>query len=580
MIITPNSRIIQLSLLLVFMLPLIAKALQVERFLYFLTATRFGAIQVIAHDALIYSSIFLLFYLSLLAPLWRVVAIILRTLAFLLFGLYIVDYIVLVSFHTRLTLIDILKYASYTPQYIQQIYNGRGILILFIVLVITGALVLGLFSQYKIKDFKTHRRFVFIILSFWLASYFTNNKLYVHSWVYQNFIDYNLIILSESSKYSDDFIKNFSFEDQKHCTPNQPIKKNIIILMVESLSSYQSQLFSGIKDWTPHLDSIAKQNGYYTNFYANGFTTEDGEIALLTGLLPIYPPSNYTNGGGTSFKGFYDIRHSLPNVLKQQGYTTEFLTSADLEFANTGHWAKSIGFDYIEGHEHPDYNNWPRFHFKSAPDEALYHRVLERMAHNDNKNYFLFIKTASSHHPFRNPVTNNHSEAETFKYVDRQIGVFYNKLVDNHFFNNGLLVIVGDHHAMIPLKKEEIAILGPLRASAKVPMIISYGNNTSSIEHEPYQQVDIFNSLINLISNTQCYSDWVGHLMGDNKQPAKYIAHRRGDNRNIISVFFGDTDFLIKLEGDQTRIIKSAPVKETISKLIVNKINQVRICTH
>lgn len=126
--------------------------------------------------------------------------------------------------------------------------------------------------------------------------------------MYKNVAEYNYTTLSQSALYSEEFVKKViaetSYKDTKFCRKHKPQRKNIIILMVESLSSYQSKFFSGINNWTPHIDSIAANNLSFTNFYANGFTTEDALIAVLTGVLPFYAPAIYSNGGGTCFKGF------------------------------------------------------------------------------------------------------------------------------------------------------------------------------------------------------------------------------------------------------------------------------------
>jgi phosphoglycerol transferase MdoB-like AlkP superfamily enzyme len=574
-----NYRTIKIVILLMIVItPLALKMTYVDDFLYWYTGTRlFGAMQVFLNDAIIYSTVMLLFYLSYLSRIPYVASIILRALAFLMLSLYVVDLYVITNFNTHLVITDAIKFSSYSLKYIQQIYHGKGFILLTIMIVGVGFVASFIFSKYKYKNNSIHRYAIVMILSLYFIFLFAaaGNSKYVHSWVYKNVIDYNLMVLSEAKKYSDEFVSDFSFEEKEYCYSKLPEKRNIILLMVESLSSYQSNYFSGIKNWTPNLDVIADKNASYKIFYANGFTTEDAEISLLTGQLPIYRPSSYTDGGGTSFNGFFDIEMSLPNIFKKQGYVTEFLTTADLSFQNTGHWAKSIGFDYIEGHEHSYYKKWDRFHFKAAPDEALYNRVLDRIKHNENNKHFTFIKTVSTHHPFINPENKHKSEAEAFKYADRQIGLFYNQLINMGFFVNGILIIVGDHHSMVPLKNEEIEMFNSLKAAAKVPMIVSYGDKKPSIENEQYQQIDIFNSLKGLVSNTQCYSNWTGDILG--RKPAKYIAHRRGDNRNIISVFSGEKDYLVMLNGDNSRLITDEHVDKKTQELIIKKINAVRI---
>ena len=45
----------------------------------------------------------------------------------------------------------------------------------------------------------------------------------------------------------------------------------------------KSPLLGGPLDWLPRLDALARANHYFTHFYANGFNTIGGEVALLTG---------------------------------------------------------------------------------------------------------------------------------------------------------------------------------------------------------------------------------------------------------------------------------------------------------
>ncbi|QSB00337.1 LTA synthase family protein [Methylomonas sp. EFPC1] len=563
---------------LILVVPLLLKGWYVDNFIYHYTGTRLlGFTQVLCNDALIYGGIFILLYFSFLPTIMRGLAAILRLAALLLFALYIIDYAIIVNFNTHLALGDAIKYADYSYKYIQQIYGLSDFGMLGL-----SALVLAVplyFSWVRFKSINPYIKKwpICLILGLPLAAAFADNEKYAHAWIYKNVIDYNLTILSEAAPYSAAYVDNFSFQEHIDCQTQPVDTKNIIILMVESLSAYQSRYFSGIHDWTPNLDAIASQHQAFKNFYANGFITEDGEVALLTGLQPLYPPSSYTDDGGTSFYSFYNIKDSLPNILKKHGYKTEFLTTADLEFGNTGVWAKSVGFDYIEGHDQPEYDKWERFHFEAAPDEALYLRALDRIDKNKKNNFLLFIKTVSSHHPYINPETKEKSESAAITYTDKQIGRFYRELQNNGFFKNGLLIIVGDHHSMTPLKKAEVELYGQYKASAKVPLVIADGYQPASVENNQYQQIDVFNSLRGLVAGKQCYSDWNGVLFGAAKASPKYIIHRRGDNRDMVSIFAENEEYLVKLDGDNTRVNSKLPAEQTVRQLLVDKVNALRI---
>lgn len=531
--------------------------------------------QILAHDSIIIFFILLFTYISYTLK-NKFVSILLRFISLIIYLIYLADFLVLKFFATHITVNDVLKFFDYIPTYINQEFKVSFLVIIFIFSFVI-IIFLYLIRNYSVNSKKSHTLIVCSLLFLFISNTYANNGSYIHSWIYKNVIEYNIEIQSQSKDYSDDFINNFKYKDEIVSKESIVNKKNIIILMVESLSSYQSKLFSGVKNWTPNIDKIAQSNIYFTNFYANGFVTEDAEIAMLIGILPIYAPNIFSNGGGVSFKGFYNIPNSLPYKLKEKGYKTEFITSSDLNFSNTGEWTKSIGFDYIEGSEHKDYKGLPRYHFEAPEDKYLYKRVLSRIKENNENNYFTFIKTVSSHVPFINPQNNNRSEEETIRYVDKEVGSFYNKLKKNNFFENGILIIVGDHHPTMPVKQEAIDRFGIYKAPAMVPMIISYGDTIKKNVKEPFQQTDIYHTLSSFIDGKIMTSNWIGNFseLKDIITPS-YIVHKRADRRGVISVFNKEKTFNTLLDGDNTRLLEENSDKETKNE-IINKINNERI---
>lgn len=555
----------------------VLKMWYVNKFIFEYTGVRMlGAYEVLMNDAIIFSVVMGLIYTSYLSRMTYFISILIRCIALFLIMIYVADIFVIMNFNTHLAVTDVLKYSSYATQYLSQVYKIKILVLGLFFLPLLYFSIRLIFSRQKVDSTWLHILFNCLIFGGFILFCFSSGKndRYVHRWMYSNFIDYNIMISSEANTYSQGFMERIDYSEKKVCDDKIPVKRNYIILMVESLSSYQSQYFSDIKSWTPHLDKIAKENLSFHNFFANGFTTEDGEISLLLGQLPIYPPYSHSSSGGTSFDGFFDAKNSLPYILNDMEYSTEFLTSADLSFSDTGEWARSIGFDYIEGHEHEYYDSWERYHFEAAPDEALYNRVVSRVETNEEKDYFIFVKTTSTHHPFINPKNGKQSEEETFRYADKQIKNLYDSLRNMNFFENGTLIIVGDHHAMIPLKPSEIYTFGPSQAPARVPLII-VGNEPAAEVHIPYQQIDVYNYIRSDISNIKCYSDWLGDIHSLN--PAKYIAHRRGDNRRVISIFQDEIDYSVELNGDHTRIISDKKIPEQLSKYLIDKINFTRI---
>ncbi|UCD31012.1 MAG: LTA synthase family protein, partial [Desulfobacterales bacterium] len=559
-------------------LPVQFRAFFVDKYLFYHTSTgAYGAIQSILNDAIIIFGILLLVYLSLVLKRHAIIKYLFRLFAFLIVCVYVADIFIVYNFSTHLIVADVIKYGAYAGKYIYQIY-GIWILMLISLTVLAISLIIFDLDKVVIHHKRRHLAFWSIMLILFIAYCFRDNSRYVHSWIYKNVIDYNLSIRSQSANYSKAFMSNTPIPDEGViCFSSKPQKKNIIILMVESLSSYHSHFFSGIEDWTPHLDIIAEQNVSFTNFYANGYNTEDGYIAVLTGLLPISAPSYWSNDGRVFFEGFMDISASLPNIAKSHGYRTAFLTAGELIGFGDGQWAESIGFDYIEGSNHPYYAGWKKFHFQSIPDEALLNRVLTIALDRKNRPFLLFVSTLSSHHPFMNPENNRRSEQEVIRYVDKQIGRFYNELKQSDFFSSGMLIITADHHAMVPLKEAEIKKFGAIRAPARIPLIISYGDKHKQVENRAFQQTDIYNSLKNYLNDEKCVSRWLGDLITHPTVPPVFIGHKRGEERSLISIFHGSDDILVKLNGDNTTVLSPSVIGSNIANEVLNKINHERI---
>jgi lipoteichoic acid synthase len=571
-----HPRVVKIIFLLMLASPLVIRAGYVDSHINVFTGTRFlGATQVLANDAVIYAFILSVFYVSFLSKVRRVPAVLLRVLGFVAYGIYAMDMAVLVSFNTHLTVDDAVTYAGYAPKYIAQISRKRDILLMGSAVPAVGLSLLVLFTRYTLSQRAHHVIAVLVVAGLLVASCFTTNSRYTHAWMYRNFIAYNLEVRSEGRGYSDAFVKGLDYTDQWVTEPKTPQQPNIIILLVESLSSYQSKYFSGLKDWTPNLDRIARQNVAFTNFYANGFCSNDGYISLLTGRPPIRPPASGRHKRGEPFNGFTDLTETLPMLLSQKGYATEFLMAGDFGFGGVGQWAQRLDFDLMEGHDHPSYDGWDRFHFNSAPDEALYNRINERISLHDGERYFMFVVTLTTHHPFVNPENGHKSEAETIMYGDKQLGLFYDKLMDQGFFDDGVLIILGDHHTMVPLKAGEVERFGSYRAAARVPMVVSFGNKKQAVVDGLHSQVDVFNSLKNMTTSTLRTSDWAGDIFND--KPAKYIAHRRGDYRDVISIFTDNQDYLVKLDGDNTRVIDNDAVSDAVEQELLNRVNAARV---
>ena len=192
------------------------------------------------------------------------------------------------------------------------------------------------------------------------------------------------------------------------CEPGRGKRLNIILVIVESLSAYQSQFFSGVEDWTPRLDGIARRETALTNFYANGWSTDGGLVALLTGTVALVPEfrgsrtETFTPVGGMSLTMYLDLPRPLPQVLSaEDGYFTEFVAPGDITFFGQDKFLANIGFQKIIGGNDPRFAMQKlRCPFNSVPDRLFFQVALDEIDRMPkDRPYFLSSKHSGATHP-------------------------------------------------------------------------------------------------------------------------------------------------------------------------------------
>jgi phosphoglycerol transferase MdoB-like AlkP superfamily enzyme len=325
------------------------------------------------------------------------------------------------------------------------------------------------------------------------------------------------------------------------------------MVVVEGLSMYQSRFFSGLSDITPNLDRIAGRHTAYTRFWANGYTTEGGLIALLGGQVPLPATGQVVFGGGFVYDGFFDLPRSLPRQFDAHGYRTAFLTTGDLAFGGKGDWLATLGFDQVSGAEDPFYDGWPRMHFNAAPDSALYLRALRWIDdQSGDRPWVLVVETVSSHHPFIEPTTRRKSEPAAFEYADRQLGHFYDALAPR--LDSLMLIVVSDHRTMTPLRPEEMGRFGE-EAHALVPLVVADPAHPGPRRVDArFQQVDLAASFEAMLSGRSCPTAVRGDLLAMPPAPPRCVLHARADDRGKVVLACGDHQAAIRLHGDDTRV--------------------------
>lgn len=282
-----------------------------------------------------------------------------------------------------------------------------------------------------------------------------------------------------------------------------PGKPNIIMVVVESLSAVDSLRAGGVHDKLPELDRIAKQGMMFTNFFANHTYSAGGQVALIQGT----PPMPYPTAVHGVYTSFEHEPSYLPS-LKNQGYFTEIVVPIEESQLGFGEWAQAVGFDSLLTRDNvPAFHKAPRFVMQAPADEVLFRETLAHLpALSAKKPYFTVLLTNSTHPPFQHPHGGPNTEKALWNYFDTELGKFFDRLQATHFFDDGIVVITGDHHKRDPIEEQEWQRFGE-SAPARVPLVIvGKGVPAGVIDNRRFQHADIMRKLNTAISSSDALS--------------------------------------------------------------------------
>ena len=380
---------------------------------------------------------------------------------------------------------------------------------------------------------------------------------------FQNVLEVNLA-QSIDAAYSPEFIERMRKVPPlaQICRDGQQRRPDVILVMVESLSGYHSKLYGGALDATPKLDALATMRGsWFADFHANGFTTDGGMIALLTGLTPVPAIGRYSSVD--AFAGYSDRTQSVPTLLGRHGYYSTFFTTGDLGFVDKNRWLAAIGFDHFEGAESGFYEGRERGIFGAARDALLFDRFVAWYANERDpaRPFFASLLTVTTHPPFVNPETGLADEEGVFREVDSAIAGLHSYLDEHKFFDNGVLLVSGDHRAMTPIGADEYQREGEA-AFSRVPMYAWGAAKPSDVRVEGiFQHSDLLPSLADLVEESSCHTIGQGLFLRPDPVPALFALHARGMPRDRIDVYSDGAIGALVLAGDDSHWTGTKPAQ-------------------
>jgi len=246
-----------------------------------------------------------------------------------------------------------------------------------------------------------------------------------------------------------------------------PTKKNVVFILVESLSGSFMKEFGNQNNITPFLDSLAQKSIFFNNLYATGTRTVRGMEAMTLCIPP-------TPGQSIVKRPENQNLYTISNVFKQKGHISNFFYGGDGYFDNMNSYFGGNGFNIYDrgrGSVLSDNIKTTRNNITDAEvtfenawgicDEDIFNKMLEVAdTHYKNKEpFFNFVMTTSNHRPYTYPngridIPSGTSRDGAVKYTDYALRKMFATAKHKSWFKNTVFIIIADHCASSAGKDE------------------------------------------------------------------------------------------------------------------------------
>lgn len=268
------------------------------------------------------------------------------------------------------------------------------------------------------------------------------------------------LVRTDNSRFVDD--EAFSIARTITC-PGEEKRYNVMVVVVESLSTEFLGAFGNPKGLTPRLDAVAGESLVFRNLYASGTRTDRGLEAITLSIPP-------TPGRSVLKRANNAHMFTLGSVLQQRGYHTRFIYGGLSYFDNMNAFFGGNGFEIIDGPLFPA----AEVTFKNAwglCDEDVLRRAVGEADKSfaQGKPFLSIIMTTSNHRPYTYPqkidIPSGSGRDGAIKYTDYAIGDFLDQARSRPWFSDTIFVIVADHcanvagRAEVPVARYHIPLL-------------------------------------------------------------------------------------------------------------------------
>lgn len=335
----------------------------------------------------------------------------------------------------------------------------------------------------------------------------------------------------EASAEEINFAKSWIAEHTQNTKPAKNFGlakgRNLIIVQVESLENTVINEKIGNQEITPHLNKLAKEGLYFSNYYAQigPGTSADAEFSTLNSFYPLPDTVAF-------IKYAYNNFTALPTLLRKNGYHTYSMHGDVSSFWNRANIYPRLGYEKSFNEE--EYTVTRNIGAYDLGDEDFFNQSIPKLQSLPQP-FMATLITLTSHTPYKLPddlntfpmpsdnkfTTLQQNYIQSIHYTDQAIASFIDGLKQAGLYENSLIVIFGDHGSFtnIGTALKPKTIFADLQ-STQVPLIILAPNTKlHGINQTPASHIDLYPTVANLLGISVSGTTMFGQDIINTKNP-------------------------------------------------------------
>lgn len=281
-------------------------------------------------------------------------------------------------------------------------------------------------------------------------------------------------------------------------THNPKNKKNIILIFAESVEdNFADQKYWG-ENLIPNLSKLKNEGISFEGYQSiNGTNwTLASNVSAFCGV-PLR--MQLRDRLGTKTNRFLPNITCLPDVLKSLGYYNVFVKGAYISFVGTDKFVSEHSFDEIYGRDEMIIENYAHADDISMEeyginDQKMFEFARKKITDLAQKHspFFISIQTLDTHFPhgYVNPSCKikYNDTRDAVMCSDKIIAHFVRWVQQQNFYNNTMVIIVGDH---LMMSASDIADLSEAYPNRQIYNVILEKDIPKKTIIKPYSMMDV-----------------------------------------------------------------------------------------